>query len=281
MGQTQRAYQVSQRRACSVLRASRSTVRYLSTADPQEPLRLRLRQLAATHVGYGYQRLYLLLRREGWPVNHKRVYRLYREDQLCLRKKPPRRRVACRKRAHRPVATRKNECWSMDFVSDQLFDGRRIRVLTLVDNHTRESLALHAAQRVRGMDVVKVLERVTSDCGRPGSIRVDNGPEFISKDLDLWAYWNGVKLDFSRPGKPTDNALIESFNARFRAECLNEHWFLTLADAREKIESWRRNYNEHRPHSSLGQLTPAQFARLGHRLPASATPRPSAAAQAP
>jgi putative transposase len=169
----------------------------------------------------------------------------------------------------------------MDFVSDQLFDGRRIRVLTLVDNHTRESLALHAAQRVRGMDVVKVLERVTSDCGRPGSIRVDNGPEFISKDLDLWAYWNGVKLDFSRPGKPTDNALIESFNARFRAECLNEHWFLTLADAREKIESWRRNYNEHRPHSSLGQLTPAQFARLGHRLPASATPRPSAAAQAP
>lgn len=273
MVQAQRAYQVSERRACSILKTARSTVRYLSVADPQEALRLRLRQLAATHVGYGYQRLHILLRREGWTVNHKRVYRLYREDQLCLRKKPPRRRVACRKREARPPATRKNECWSMDFVSDQLYDGRRIRVLTLVDNHTRESLALHAGQRVRGMDVVRVLERVVDAHGRPRAIRVDNGPEFISKDLDLWAYWNGVKLDFSRPGKPTDNAFIESFNARFRLECLNEHWFLTLADAREKIEVWRRAYNEQRPHSSLGNLPPAEFAR--RRIPpASATLQP-------
>lgn len=196
-------------------------VRYLSIADPQESLRFRLRQLAAEHVGYGYLRLYILLRREGWAVNHKRVYRLYCEDQLCLRKKPPKRRVACLKRIARPLATRKNESWSMDFVSDQLYDGRRIRVLTLVDNHTRESLALHVGQRVRGMDVVRVLERVTDEHGKPEAIRVDNGPEFISKDLDLWAYWNKVKLDFSRPGKPTDNAFIESFNARFRLECLN------------------------------------------------------------
>ena len=159
-------------------------------------------------------------------------------------------------------------------MADQLYDGQRFRLLTLVDNHTRESLALHVAQRVRGMDVVKVLERVVDDRGRPGSIRVDNGPEFISKDLDLWAYWNGVKLDFSRPGKPTDNAFIESFNARFRLEYLNEHWFLTLDDAREKIESWRREYNEHRPHSSLGNLPPAEFAR--RRIPsASATLQPS------
>ena len=271
--QTQRAYQVSERRACSILKSNRSTVRYMSMADPQEPLRLRLRQLAAEHVGYGYQRLYILLRREGWPVNHKRVYRLYREDQLCLRKKPPRRRVACRKREIRPAATRKNECWSMDFVSDQLYDGRRIRVLTLVDNHTRESLALHVGQRVRGMDVVHVLERVVGTRGRPLAIRVDNGPEFISKDLDLWAYWNKVKLDFSRPGKPTDNAFIESFNARFRMECLNEHWFLTLDDARQKIEAWRRDYNELRPHSSLGNVPPAEFAR--RRIPSdSAALRP-------
>ena len=206
-------------------------------------------------------RLHILLRQEGWPVNHKRVYRLYRKDQLCLRKKPPRRRVACRKRELRPTATRKNECWSMDFVSDQLYDGRRIRVLTLVDNHTRESPALHVDQRVRGMAVVRVLEGVVDEHGRPASIRVDNGPEFVSKDLDLWAYWNRVKLDFSRPGKPTDNAFIESFNGRFRLECLNEHWFLTLDDAREKIESWRRDYNEHRPHSSLGNLPPAELAR--------------------
>jgi len=209
VSQTQRGYQVSERRACSLLRASRSTVRYLSVADPQESLRLRLRQLAAEHVSYGYQRLYVLLRREGWRVNHKRIYRLYCEDQLCLRKKPPKRRVACRKRMDRPMATRKNECWSMDFVSDQLFDGRRIRVLTLVDNHTRESLALHVGQRVRGIDVAAVLERVVARHGRSDSIRVDNGPEFISKDLDRWAYWNKVKLDLSRPGKPTDNAFIE------------------------------------------------------------------------
>lgn len=276
--QTQQAYQLSERRACSIFRVNRSTVRYLSVADPQQPLRLRLRQLAAEGVGYGYRRLYILLRREGWPVNHKRVYRLYCEDGLRLRRKPPKRRVACRKREDRPVATRPNECWSMDFVSDQLFDGRRIRVLTLVDNHTRESLALHVAPRVRGMDVVKVLERVVDAHGRPGSIRMDNGPEFISKDLDLWAYWNKVKLDFSRPGKPTDNAFIESFNARFRMECLNEHWFLTLKDAAKKIESGRRHYNEHRPHSSLGNLPPTEFAR--RRIPpASASPRPPEYAQ--
>ena len=198
-------------------------------------------------------------------MNHKRIYRLYCEDQLRLRRKPPRRRVACRKRDNRPTATRKNECWSMDFVADQLFDGRKIRVLTLVDNHTRESLALHVGQRVRGLDVAKVLERVVDVHGRPSSIRVDNGPEFISKDLDRWAYWNQVTLDFSRPGKPTDNAFIESFNARFRMECLNEHWFLTLDDAVAKIESWREEYNERRPHSSLGNIPPAEFAR--RRIP--------------
>jgi putative transposase len=278
--QTQRAYQVSERRACSILQTHRSTARYLSLADPQESLRLRLRQLAAEHVGYGYQRLHLLLRREGWPVNHKRIYRLYCLDQLCLRKKPPRRRVACQKRRQRFPATRKNDSWSMDFMSDQLYDGRRIRVLTLVDNHTRESLALYVGQRVRGLDVARVLERVVATHGRPASIRVDNGPEFLSRDLDLWAYWNHVTLDFSRPGQPTDNAFIESFNARFRQECLNEHWFLTLEDAREKIDSWRRQYNEQRPHSSLGNLPPAEFAR--RRIPAaSATLRPPEYAEAP
>ncbi len=155
----------------------------------------------------------------------------------------------------------------MDFVSDQLYDGRRIRVLTLVDNHTRESLALHVGQRVRGMDVVRVLEQVVDDHGYPGSIRVDNGPEFISKDLGIWAYWNRVKLDFSRPGKPTDNAFIESFNARFRLECLNQHWFVTLDDALEKIEAWCMDYNEHRPHSGLDNMTPVEFAR--RRIPPS------------
>jgi len=149
-----------------------------------------------------------------------------------------------------------------------------------VDNHTRESLALHVGQRVRGIEVVAELERVVDVHGLPESIRVDNGPEFISKDLDLWAYWNKVKLDFSRPGKPTDNAFIESFNARFRQECLNEHWFLTLEDAREKIETWRRDYNEQRPHSSLGNVPPARFAQ--RCIPsASATLQPSECTGAP
>ena len=147
----------------------------------------------------------------------------------------------------------------MDFVSDQLFDGRRLRVLTLVDNHTRESLALHVGQRIRGLDVVAVLERITKRHGLPKRIQVDTGPEFISKDLDRWAYWNHVELDFSRPGKPTDNALIEAFNSRFRQEYLNEHWLMSLPDAQEKIESWRHDYNRDRPHSALGYRSPAEF----------------------
>jgi len=239
---------------------ARSTIRYESMADPQIGLRLRLRDLAMSRVGYGYRRLHILLLREGWEVNHKRVYRLYREESLGLRRKPPRRRVACLKRKLRPVASEKNECWSMDFMSDQLYDGRRIRLLTIVDNHTRESLAIHVGQRIRGCEVVGVLEQIVKHHGMPQTIQVDNGPEFISKDVDLWAYWNHVKLDFSRPGKPTDNAYIESFNARFRLECLNEHWFLSLDDAMEKIKSWQRDYNEKRPHSSLGNIPPEEYA---------------------
>lgn len=236
-----------------------------------------LRELAACRVGYGYRRLHILLGREGWVVNHKRLYRLYRQEGLGMRKRVPRRRVACLKRKIRLAASRKNQCWSMDFMSDQLFDGHRIRVLTLVDNHTRESLALHVATRVRGQDVVQILERVVAEHGVPETIRVDNGPEFISRDLDLWAYWNGVKLDFSRPGKPTDNAFIESFNAKLRLECLNEHWFLSLEDAQEKIDAWRRDYNEQRPHSSLGNLPPAVFASQP-RPAATAAPSPQAGA---
>lgn len=221
---------------------------------------MRLRELAMARIGYGYRRLHILIAREGWSVNHKRVYRLYKEEGLAMRKRPPRRRKSCLKRELRPAAARKNECWSMDFMSDELFDGRRIRLLTIVDIHTRESLAIYVGQRIRGSEVVQVLERVTEERGRPQTIQVDNGPEFISKDVDLWAYWNHVKLDFSRPGKPTDNAYIESFNGRFRQECLNEHWFMDLEDARDKVESWRRDYNGERPHSSLGNATPEEFA---------------------
>jgi putative transposase len=148
----------------------------------------------------------------------------------------------------------------MDFIADQLFDGRRFRLLTIVDNFSRESLAIRAGQRLNGDDVVVAWEKVVTLRGTPKSIRVDNGPEFVSKSLDWWAYFNGVELDFSRPGKPTDNAFIESFNGRLRAECLNENWFLSLEDAQEKIEAWRTDYNERRPHSALGNLAPKEFA---------------------
>jgi len=213
-----------------------------------------------SRVAYGYRRLHILLCREGWRINHKRVYRIYSEEDLVMRRKPPKRRRTCLKRKLRPLAYEKNECWSMDFMSDQLYNGRRLRLLTIVDNHTRESLAIHVAQRIRGSEVVEVLEKVAAKHGRPRTIQVDNGPEFISKDVDLWAYWNQVQLDFSRPGKPTDNAYVESFNARFRQECLNEHWFLSLEDACEKIEEWRRDYNENRPHSALGNIPPNEYA---------------------
>ncbi len=260
------SYQISERWACKTMEFARSTIRYESLADPQIALRMRLRELAMSRVGYGYRRLHILLWREGWNVNHKRIYRLYREEGLGMRSKLPRRRKACLKRKLRLLAFKKNERWSMDFMSDQLFDGRRIRLLTIVDNHTRESLAIHVSQRIRGCEVVEVLERAVKEHGKPQTIQVDNGPEFISKDVDLWAYWNHVKLDFSRPGKPTDNAYIESFNARFRLECLNEHWFLSLEDASEKIEEWRQDYNENRPHSSLGNVSPEEFAALDRPL---------------
>lgn len=254
----QAVYRTSERRALRVYQWPRSTHRHLSTADPQLPLRLRLRELAATRVAYGYRRLHVLLRREGWQINHKRVYRLYRTEALGLRKKTPRRRVACVKREIRPTAASRNECWSMDFISDQLFDDRRLRVLVILENYTRECLALEASPRIRGIDVVTTLERITREQGFPKRIKVDNGPEFISKDLDRWAYWNKVELDFSRPGKPSDNALVEAFNARLRQECLNQHWFLSLEDARTKLSTWRNEYNIERPHSALGYRTPLE-----------------------
>ena len=254
----QALYQTSERRALQVMQWPRSAHRYESLADPQLSLRLRLRELAKIRVAYGYRRLHVLLRREGWEVNHKRVYRLYRIEGLGIRKKTPRRRVACVKREIRPAALTRNECWSMDFVSDQLFDSHRIRVLVVVENYTRECLALEANVKIRGIDVVTTLERITQEHGFPKRIKVDNGPEFISKDLDRWAYWNKVELDFSRPGKPSDNALVEAFNSRFRQECLNQHWFMSLEDAKTKLRSWQKEYNTERPHSALGYRSPIQ-----------------------
>jgi putative transposase len=240
----------------------RSSFYYKSVASDQAALALRIKEIAAIRVRYGYRRIHTLLQREGWQVNHKRIYRLYKLEGLQMRNKAPKRVVSVKTRCLPITASQKNECWSMDFVADELFDGSRIRILTIVDNFTRESPHIVVGKGLKGHDVVKALDEAIKRHGRPQTIKVDNGPEFISRDLDLWAYFNGVKLDFSRPGKPTDNAFIESFNSRFRQECLNQNWFLSLDDAKAKILDWWEDYNQNRPHSSLGNLTPHEFALL-------------------
>lgn len=258
----EQAYQVSVRRRCSVLCMSRSSYYYKPTRKDDSALRLRIRDIAETRIRYGCQRIYILLRREGWYVNHKKVHRLYCEEGLNLRSKRPRRHVSAAHRMDRPELSSIDQCWSMDFVADNLFNGRRIRALTVVDNFSRECLDIHVDHAVKGQHVVSRLEWLRLFAGRkPHRIQVDNGSEFISKALDKWAYENNVTLDFSRPGKPTDNPFIESFNGSFRDECLNTHWFLSLFDARKKIETWRKEYNEFRPHSSLENMTPNDFAR--------------------
>jgi len=254
------AYGASQRRVCEFVSLHRSSCRYESVADGQAALRIRLRDLAQARVSYGYRRLHVLLQREGWKVNHKRVYRLYRQEGLQMRPKKPRRHVTASRRLERIVATEPNEGWSMDFMSDELFDGRRIRLLTIVDDFTRESLAIEVGERIGGQRVVEILMQLGKERGLPQTIRVDNGPEFTSKRLDQWAYLNGVELDFSRPGRPMDNGLIEAFNGRLRQECLNESWFLSLEDARDKVEAWRQEYNRERPHGALGNLAPLRYA---------------------
>jgi putative transposase len=253
------SWKVSIRKACTVLRIDRSLYTYRSRRGEQAGLCQRIKEITETRVRYGYRRIHVLLRREGWVVNPKRVYRLYREQGLQLRNKVPKRRVKAELRDNRTQATRVNQPWAMDFVHDQLVTGRRIRVLTIIDTFSRFSPATDPRFSYRGEDVVAALEKVCREVGYPQAIRVDQGSEFVSRDLDLWAYQKGVVLDFSRPGKPTDNAFIESFNGKFRTECLNTHWFINLDDARLKMEAWRRDYNEVRPHSALGQKTPIEL----------------------
>ena len=250
-------FRVSQRKACRAIGVWPSTCRYRSQARDQTPLRMRIRELAAARVRYGYRRLHVLLQREGWRVNAKRIFRLYQLEGLSLRLKSRKKRVSA-PRVVRP-AERPNERWSMDFVSDSLADGRRFRALTLVDNVSKMSPAIEAARSFAGGRVVEILERLALSHGLPQTISVDNGPEFISRALDAWAYRHGVRLEFSRPGKPTDNPFIESFNGHFRAECLGQHWFQSLEEARAIIEAWRVDYNSVRPHRALSQLTPEAF----------------------
>lgn len=255
-------YGVSIGQACKALDLHKSVYFYKSRKDEQAVLKQRIKEIAYSRVHYGYRRIHIMLQREGYIINHKRVYRIYNEQLLQMRTKKPRRRVQAKPRKDRVIPLKKNDIWSMDFVSDALFTGEKIRILTIVDAYTRESPSIGVGFTYKGYDVVQTLNQAVQKHGLPAYIRVDNGPEFISKELDLWAYANKVTIDFSRPGKPTDNAYIESFNSRFRQECLNEHWFLNLEDARLKIVGWWGEYNSHRPHSSLGYKTPEEFANL-------------------
>ena len=247
-------------RACGLVGISRSLYRYRSRRSGDSELSSRIGDLAAEKRRYGYRRIHVLLRREGRPVNHKRTYRLYREAGLAVRRRK-RKRVGPFERKPLAKPTEINVSWSMDFVSDGLVDGRKLRCLTIVDDCSRESPAIEVDTSINGRRVVAVLDRLADTRGLPDSITVDHGPEFEGQVLDAWAYQNGVVLNFIRPGKPVENAYIESFNGRFRDECLNEHWFLTLAHARDVIERWRVEYNTQRPHSSLGDLTPEEYAR--------------------
>jgi putative transposase len=254
-------YQVSERHACRLMELARSTHRYGSRKAEQDAgLRARLRELAAKRMRFGYRRLTAMLGREGVEVNHKRVYRLYREEGLAMRIRQ-RRRIRWSGPAVSPVAMRPNQRWSIDFVSDRVNTGKVIRMLTMVDDCTRECPAIEVDTSLGGLRVRRVLDRVAAERGLPEAIVLDNGPEFRGRALAAWSEERGVRLEFIQPGKPVQNAYVESFNGRLRDECLNANWFTSLSDARRKIETWRQDYNQHRPHSSLDYLPPAEFAR--------------------
>lgn len=251
---------ISERRACGLVGISRTVLHYEPKVRPvNAALQERIVELAHVRRRFGYRRIHALLRREGVEANHKRVFRLYQEAGLAVRRRHKRHGVAV-EREKLELPSRPNEVWSMDFVSDALAGGRRIKALTIVDDFTKESIDIVADHGISGHYVTRVLDHAARFRGLPTAIRTDQGPEFTGHALDQWAYRNGVQLKLIEPGKPTQNAYIESFNGKFRDECLNEHWFTSLAEARILIAAWRRDYNENRPHSALDYQTPAEFA---------------------
>jgi putative transposase len=251
------------------MKITRKTLVYRSRRPPQDALRQRLRELAASRVRFGYRRLTVILRREGWRVNAKRVYRLYSEDGLTVRTKT-RKKLARRERVVTPKATRPNQKLSMDFMSAKLLDGRWFRVLTVIDQFTRECLALVADRGLNGHKVALALSQIVAERGTPESITVDNGSEFAGRVMEGWSYQHGVRLEFIRPGRPVENGYIESFNGRLRDECLNVETFFDLTDVRDKLERWRQDYNQVRPHSALADRAPEEFARVWQQSSATA-----------
>lgn len=258
---------ISERRACRLVGLSRTVLHYLPAQRPDNArIQERLVELAEARRRFGYRRLHALLRREGIDANHKRVHRLYREAGLAVRRRRKRHGVAV-DREPLLLPTGPNQVWSMDFVFDALADGRRLKCLTIVDDFTREAVDIVVDRSIGGDYVTRVLERAALFRGYPQAIRTDQGPEFTGRALDQWAYAHGVHLKLIQAGKPTQNAYIESFNGKFRDECLNDHWFKTIHHARDLVAAWRRDYNEQRPHSALGYRTPAEISALHRQHP--------------
>jgi len=250
-------FPASERCACRLVGVSRSTMRYRRRSRDDAALVKRLRELARERPRFGYRRLHALLRREGEVVNHKRIYRLYRAAGLAVPQRK-RKRVAARRGQPARIGTRPNEHWSLDFMSDTLNNGRRLRTLSVLDTCTREALAIGVDTSLPSRAVTRLLDWIMLTRQRPQRITLDNGPELTSRWFDQWADQNGIELDYIEPGKPVQNAVMESFNGRFRDECLNSHWFSSLEDARQTIEAWRIDYNQERPHSALGYRTPEE-----------------------
>jgi putative transposase len=256
----QSTYEMSQRRACRVISTDRTSVRYQAIRPDDGALRERLKALAQERRRFGYRRLHVLLRREGHAVNKKRVQRLYREERLTVRRRGGRKRaMGTRRPIETPLSA--NQRWSLDFVSDQMTDGRRFRILTVIDNCTRECLALVADTSLSGRRVARELDAIIGRRGRPDTIVSDNGTEYTSNAILGWADETGVGWHYIAPGKPQQNGYNDSFNGRLRDELLNETLFRSLPHARAVLETWRRDYNERRPHSKLGWLTPRDYAR--------------------
>lgn len=255
---------ISIRRACRLAGLSRTTFAHEPKPDPEnQALQARMIELAHQRRRFGYRRLHVLLRREGVHANHKRVHRLYRLAGLTVRRRRRRERAAL-ERQPLFLPNGPNEVWSMDFLMDRLADGRRLKCLTVVDDFTKEALEISLDHGMGSHYVVRVLEAIVRFRGKPASIRTDQGPEFTARALDQWAYQNAISLKLIQPGRPMQNGYVESFNGKFRDECLNEHWFSTLAEARAIVATWRQDYNQTRPHSSIDYLTPAEYGAL-HR----------------
>ena len=269
---------LAERYACRLLEVDRSTYRYEPRPDRNAKLREALLLLAKQHPRYGYRRLWALLTRQGWVADVKRVHRLYKAEGLMVRRM--KRKRLTRTVTTNPLLVRPNQEWAMDFVSDALTTGRALRTFTLIDSYTKESLAIEVNTGISSRQVTRVLERVIGERGTPGSIRCDNGPEFTSLYFTEWGKEKGIVITYIQPGKPVQNGHVESFNGRFRDECLNPNLFVNLNDARRKIETWRQEYNGERPHSSLGYRTSDEFAKicsqLTSRTAATQPDRPSA-----